>query len=48
MRLRANLLIGGTLLAGVAAIAVTAAVWTPDGPRAVNLRRHHSSRVVVL
>lgn len=39
MRLRANLVIGGTLLAGVAAIAATAAFWTPYGPRAVNLRR---------
>jgi peptide/nickel transport system permease protein len=39
MRLRANLLVGGTLIAGVAAIAITAAFWTPYGPRAVNLRR---------
>ncbi|MBU8541136.1 ABC transporter permease [Falsiroseomonas tokyonensis] len=39
MRLRANLVIGGTLLTAVTAIAVTAAFWTPYAPRAVNLRR---------
>ncbi|MGG5890484.1 ABC transporter permease [Falsiroseomonas sp. HC035] len=39
MRVRANLLLGGVLISAVAAIAVTAAFWTPYAPRAVNLRR---------
>jgi len=39
MRLRLNLLIGGTLLGIVTAIAITAAFWTPYAPRAINLRR---------
>lgn len=39
MRRRVNLLVGGTLLAFVAAMAILAAFWTPYGPRAVNLRR---------
>ncbi|MGK7867955.1 ABC transporter permease [Falsiroseomonas sp. E2-1-a20] len=39
MRVRANLLLGGVLISAVAAIAITAAFWTPYAPRAVNLRR---------
>ncbi len=39
MRARPNLVIGGALLAIVAAIAVTALVWTPYDPTRTNLRR---------
>lgn len=39
MRLRPNLLIGGTLLGGVFALAATALVWTPYDPVRTNLRR---------
>lgn len=38
-RLRPNLLLGGLLLAFVAAIALTAQVWTPYDPLRTNLRR---------
>jgi peptide/nickel transport system permease protein len=38
MRLRPNLLIGGALLAFVAALAATALVWTPYSPVRVNIR----------
>jgi peptide/nickel transport system permease protein len=37
--LRLNLLLGGTLLLFVAAVAITAQVWTPHDPLRVNLRR---------
>lgn len=39
MRLRPNLVIGGTLLGFVLAVAATSAVWTPYNPIGVNLRR---------
>jgi peptide/nickel transport system permease protein len=39
VRLRPNLLIGGTLLGAVAAIAATALAWTPYDPTRTNLRR---------
>lgn len=39
MRLRPNLLIGGTLLGCVFAVAATALVWTPFDPVRTNLRR---------
>jgi len=39
MRLRANLLIGGTLTAGVLAMAAAALAWTPHDPLRTNLRR---------
>lgn len=39
MRLRPNLLLGGTLIGFVLATAVTAALWTPFSPVRVNLRR---------
>ncbi len=39
MRLRPNLLIGGTLLGFVFAVAATALVWTPHDPVRTNLRR---------
>jgi len=38
MRLRANALIGGTLIAALLAVALTATVWTPYAPLAIDLR----------
>ena len=38
IRLRGNTLIGGTLVGLVAVTAITAAIWTPFNPLAVNLR----------
>jgi peptide/nickel transport system permease protein len=39
MRVRLNLLLGGTLIAFVLGMAALAAVWTPFSPIGVNLRR---------
>ncbi|ROZ64185.1 ABC transporter permease [Ramlibacter sp. WS9] len=38
MKLRANALIGGSLVAAVAAMALVSIFWTPYGPLALNLR----------
>jgi peptide/nickel transport system permease protein len=38
MKLRANALIGGSLVAAVAAMALVSIFWTPHGPLALNLR----------
>ena len=38
MKLRANALIGGTLVIAVAAMALVSIFWTPYGPLALNLR----------
>ncbi|WP_236020549.1 ABC transporter permease [Sabulicella rubraurantiaca] len=39
MMLRPNLLVGGTLLAGIAAVSAISWFWTPFNPLGVNLRR---------